>query len=99
MIFMMLAAVAAATVQRADMATVEFDPRRMTQSAIREHNTGLDRKDPNYIRCVREDETGSLVKKSVSCRTNAQWDASFKDGNQNAHDTYEAMRAKTMNGN
>jgi hypothetical protein len=99
MALFLLAALAAAAAQHSDLATTEFDPRRMTPSAIRAHNTGLARKDPNYIRCVRQDETGSLVKKTVSCRTNAQWDAAFKDGNDNAHETYEAMRAKMMNTN
>lgn len=70
------------------------DPRTMSQTDIRNHNVGLERNSPNFIRCMRRDETGSLVRKTLSCRTNAQWARSDQIGNQNARDTYQAMESK-----
>ncbi|CAH0351910.1 hypothetical protein BH11PSE5_BH11PSE5_11170 [soil metagenome] len=34
----------------------------------------IDRKAPNYVRCVSVLETGSLVKRHKTCKTNAEWD-------------------------
>lgn len=92
-----LIALAAGAAQADAALPADFDPRRMKPSEIRAHNATLDRKDPNFIRCVAQEETGSLVKKTVSCRTNAQWAKSFKENNQNARDTYEAMTSKSWN--
>lgn len=75
---------------------VQFDPRKMTPAEIRAHNQTLARNDPNYIRCVRRAETGSLVRKIASCRTNAQWASADDIGNQNARDTFEDMQGKAM---
>ena len=75
----------------------ETDPRRMTPSQIRAHNQGLVRTAPDYIRCVSAEETGSLVRKRVSCRTNADWAQADNTGNQNARDTYESMQGKALN--
>ena len=33
----------------------------------------LDSRDPNYMRCRKILETGSLVKKQRICKTNAEW--------------------------
>lgn len=33
----------------------------------------LDRRDPNFMRCVRLTETGSLVRAKKICHTNAEW--------------------------
>ncbi|WP_226016198.1 hypothetical protein [Novosphingobium sp. FKTRR1] len=92
-----LIALAAGAAPVAAAPAADFDPRRMKPSEIRTHNASLDRKDPNFIRCVAQEETGSLVRKSVSCRTNAQWASSFKDNNQNARDTYDSMVGKAVN--
>lgn len=54
----------------------------------------LDRKDPNYIRCVSQVETGSLVKKKRICRTNAEWSKS--DGA--AHDEADDILSRTRQG-
>ncbi len=48
-------------------------PHRMTPSQIRTYNASLARDDPAYIRCRREEETGSLVRARSTCRTNAEW--------------------------
>jgi hypothetical protein len=46
----------------------------------------LDRKDPNYVRCVSQVETGSLVKKRKICRTNADWSKADAAGSRDAED-------------
>jgi hypothetical protein len=73
---------------------VEPDPKSMSQKEIREFNSKLSREHPFYIRCVKSDETGSIARKSYSCRTNRQWQLADKTGNQNARDTVEAMTSK-----
>ncbi|MFA7585747.1 MAG: hypothetical protein WCY11_06055 [Novosphingobium sp.] len=75
----------------------EPNPKVMSQSEIRAFNATVSRDHPFYIRCVRASDTGSLVRKSYSCRTNQQWRASDTIGNQNARDTYEDMQGKAMN--
>lgn len=85
-----------ATAAAADIA--EPDPREMSRSEISKFNEKLDRTHPYYIRCVRTLETGSLVKKSYSCRTNEKWEISEKVGSQNARDTVEAMQKSSTNG-
>ncbi|MEY4670601.1 MAG: hypothetical protein RLZZ415_480 [Pseudomonadota bacterium] len=51
----------------------EPNPAVMSAAEIRAFNKQLDRKDPNYIKCVREADTGSLVGRKPVCRTNARW--------------------------
>ena len=46
----------------------------------------LDRKDPNYVRCVSQVETGSLVKKRRICHTNAEWSQIDAAGSRDAED-------------
>lgn len=70
----------------------------MTGSQIREYNSHLDRDHPNYIRCVRVEETGSLVRKRPVCRTNQQWAAADEAGNREGRDIADAMRAKATAG-
>lgn len=82
--------------------TAEIDepnPREMSRSEITKFNAKLDRTHPYYIRCVRNLETGSLVKKSYSCRTNEKWEVAERTGSQNARDTVEAMQKSSTNGN
>jgi hypothetical protein len=74
------------------------DPTVMTQSEIRAFNLGRDKKDPNFIRCKRFEETGSLIKRTLTCHTNAQWEKEFLEGNQNARDTVDRMTPKLING-
>jgi len=72
----------------------EPDPKSMSQKEIREFNSKIPRDHPFYIRCVKSDETGSIAKKSYSCRTNQQWTLAYTTGNQTARDTVEAMTSK-----
>jgi hypothetical protein len=78
---------------------VEPDPKTMSQSEIRAHNAKLARDDPFYIRCVRSEAAGSLVKRNVSCRTNRQWRLSEEAGNREARDVADAMRGKAVTSN
>ncbi len=47
-----------------------------TQSQSQSQSNGqkVDRKAPDYVRCIRRTETGSLVKRYKTCKTNAEWD-------------------------
>ena len=69
----------------------------MSASEIRAYNASLTRDDPAYIRCVRTLETGSLVKKVTSCRTNAEWSRVNEIGNQDARDTVDYVQAHQSN--
>ena len=73
-------------------------PIKMTGSQIREYNSHLDRDHPNYIRCVRVEETGSLVRKRPVCKTNQQWGDVDEAGNREARDIADAMRSKATAG-
>jgi hypothetical protein len=84
-IAMAQAATAAPAVERE---TVD-GPVTMTASEIRTYNAALQRDDPAYIRCQRMADTGSLVRKHTSCRTNAEWRRVHEIGNQNARDTVD----------
>lgn len=88
---------AAATTRAVDIA--EPNPREMSRAEITKFNAQLDRTHPYYIRCVRTLETGSLVKKSYSCRTNEKWEIAERTGSQNARETVEAMQKSSTNGN
>ena len=69
---MMLTATSA---HAADRPTPVRAPSQMTSSEIKAFNEGLDSDDPQYIRCRKIEETGSLVKKVRTCKTNEQWRA------------------------
>ena len=71
---------------------------KMSSSQIRDHNSGLDPMHPNYIRCVKSAETGSLVRKRSMCRTNQDWAAADEAGNREGRDIAEAMRSKASTG-
>ena len=75
----------------------EPDPKAMSRSEIRAFNAKLTRDHPYYIRCERLPDTGSLVKKSYSCRTNAQWEEADRIGNDNARETIESMQSRGTN--
>lgn len=72
----------------------EPDPKAMTASQIREHNSKLDRKHPYFIRCVKSANTGTLVARNVSCRTNRQWAIADRVGNDEARDIGDKMASK-----
>lgn len=84
---------ATAVVALADM--TEPDPKKMSQSEIRAHNAKLPRDHPFYIRCVKREEIGSLVKRNVSCRTNRQWTAAEDSANTEARAIGDAMASKS----
>ena len=67
----------------------------MTPRDIKMHNADLAKDDPEYIRCKRFLETGSLIKTINICRTNRSWTVSVQNGNQNARDTLDAMSSKS----
>jgi len=77
----------------------EPDPKQMSRSEINTFNAKLSRTHPYFIRCVRSDETGSLVKTTYSCRTNQKWAMADRVGSDNARETLEAMKGKSVSGN
>lgn len=87
---MMLWLAAAALLQSSASATPP-DPKAMSRAEIKTHNAKLDPNDPYYIRCKRSAETGSLVKKIYSCRTNQEWGMAWDTGNRNARETINAF--------
>ena len=77
----------------------EPDPKQMSRSEINKFNAKLSRTHPYFIRCVRNGETGSLVKTTYSCRTNEKWAIADRVGSENARETLEAMKGKSLGGN
>lgn len=80
----------------AQRAAPDRAPSLMTSAEIKAHNDGLAPTDPNYIKCRKIEEIGSLVKKARVCRINDEWKAAWAQGNQNARDTADAMTSKAM---
>lgn len=74
-------------------------PLVMSSSQVRAHNADLDRDDPNYIRCVKTETTGSLVKKRAACRTNASWRRVDELGNRGAREFVDDMTKGYNRGN
>ena len=95
MILSFILAGAAASMPVAEI--VEPDPKAMSQKQIRAFNAKLDRGHPLYIKCVKSEPIGSLVKRNFSCRTNAQWQKAEEIGNQDVRDTMEEMQSKSWN--
>ena len=67
-------------------------PVLMSMAQIRAYNAKLDRDDPAYVRCMRSEDTGSLVRKRTSCRTNAEWRRVQEIGNDDARNTVDYMQ-------
>jgi hypothetical protein len=82
------------------VATAQFTagPIKMKPSEIRAYNAKLTRDHPNYIRCDRVEETGSLVKKSTVCRTNEEWNRIETANNEGARDMARDMQKGWSNG-
>lgn len=74
-------------------------PSLMTPTEIEAYNKGLPQTHPYYIKCRKELEIGSLVKKHRVCYTNEKWKEVIALGNQNARDTADAMSSKAANSN
>ena len=81
----------AAPVQAAPPALIT-GPIKMKQSEIRDYNSRLSSDHPNYIRCAREAETGSLVRAKKVCRTNEEWSRLEKEGNNAAREAVESLQ-------
>jgi hypothetical protein len=97
MVMSLLIALASAVATPPALPPLTREPSSMSQSEIRAYNTGRVRTDPDFIRCVRSEETGSLARKTFMCRTNSQWTLVDRVGNQTARDAYEAMTSKAIN--
>ncbi|AJA10475.1 Putative secreted protein [Sphingopyxis fribergensis] len=69
----------------------------MTGTEIKAYNVGLAPTHPDFIKCRKIEEIGSLVKKARVCRTNEQWKQAWAQGNQNARDTAEVMTRAPVN--
>lgn len=76
----------------------EPDPAKMSQSEIRAFNATVSKDHPYFIRCKRSVSTGSFVRGSTSCRTNAQWAIAMDRGNQQARDLVESTAKGYSNG-
>ncbi|HUQ13003.1 MAG TPA: hypothetical protein VM055_01855 [Novosphingobium sp.] len=98
MLASLLLLVAAETTIAAPVEVDEPNPKAMSRAEIAAFNAKLARTHPYYIRCRRTEETGSLVRKTYSCRTNEQWGTAERVGNDNARETVEAMKGKALNG-
>ncbi len=70
------------------------NPKKMSQPEIRAHNARLTANDPYFIKCVRSEPTGSLIKSNFSCRTNQQWLAAQDAGNDEARAINDEMASK-----
>ena len=67
-------------------------PVAMTAKEIRAYNATLTSEDPAYIRCQRTQDTGSLIRKRTSCRTNAEWRRIQEIGNDDARNTLDTIQ-------
>ena len=74
-------------------------PITMKMSEVRAYNRTLARDHPNYNRCKRIDEIGSLVKKRTDCRTNQEWARVENLSNQEAREAVEGLQKGWSNGN
>ena len=66
-------------------------PVAMTRTEIKAYNATLQRDHPSYIRCQRALETGSLVRKVTTCKTNAEWSRVEEIGNDDARRTVDTI--------
>ena len=57
-----------------------------TATKVAANNAPLDPQDPEYVRCRRTLQTGSLVKKTKLCHTNREWKIAAENGNREARD-------------
>lgn len=98
----MLAAIVALTLANAGTATAEPQviqgPIKMKASEIRAYNARLSPDHPNYIRCARVEETGSLIRKTKVCRTNQEWARIEGAGNIVAREAVENLQKGWTNG-
>jgi hypothetical protein len=98
-LLLLAAATAAAPATVPSVEITEPNPKKMSGKEIRDHNAKLTGNHPFFIRCVRSADTGSLVKRKASCRTNEQWAAADEAGNREARDVADRMAGKAVNSN
>jgi hypothetical protein len=53
----------------------------------------VDKSSPDYKRCRRIEVTGSRARKEKVCKTNAQWDAIARAGNETSRDQLERSQS------
>ena len=73
-------------------------PIKMSVREIRAYNATLPSDHPNFIRCKKAEETGSLVKKKGMCRTNQEWTRIDNAGNREAREAVEGLQKGWSNG-
>ena len=66
----------------------------MTGSEIKAYNVGLAPTHPDFIKCSKIEELGSLVKKARVCHTNDEWKKLWVQGNQDSRDTLDHFTSK-----
>jgi len=66
----------------------------MTSSEIRAYNVGLAPTHPDFIKCRKIEEIGSLVKKARVCHTNVEWKKLWEQGNRDSRETVEHFGSK-----
>lgn len=80
----------AAAAQEAPTGENPNAPVRMTPGEIAAYNADLAASDPLFIKCVRQEGPGSMVKRRV-CRTNADWSQRAANATQEARDIIEKV--------
>jgi hypothetical protein len=83
-LFASLALAAAGTPAATEMPIIEGAV-VLTMGQIKTYNLGLQSSDPHFIRCVKEEPTGSLVPKRV-CRTKGDWDRRAENAQRDARE-------------
>jgi len=94
-----LSLILANTIAVVDAPQVTEGPIKMKPSEIRAYNATLAPDHPNYIRCKRTLDTGSLVKKSTLCRTNQEWTRVEDKINVEAREMVETYQKGFTKGN
>ena len=84
----------AAPASGAERAPLDRPASTMTNAEIKAYNVGLAATNPQYIKCRKIEEIGSLVKKARVCHTNDEWKQLWVQGNQDSRDTMDAYASK-----
>lgn len=94
MIALTLVAGWVASASASERAPLDRPASTMTNAEIKAYNEGLAMTDPQYIKCRKVEEIGSLVKKARVCHTNEDWKKLWAQGNQDARDTADHFSSK-----
>ncbi len=70
---------------------IEPDLSAMSLKDVRTYNANLSHNNPLYIRCLITPDTGSLIRKTMVCRTNHQWKRADSREGDAARETYDDM--------